>query len=158
MNAELQSDPNIVEPQPPTSPPVQSEIITIGKGLTKAFLFDKRIVIFHLDTVARDIIDAGAKDVLETMKNWPTKHQYLVIYDITSAKIALTPHLRQRLQELAKAYPDLKGRSAVVLPRSVITQVFKLFVIAQNRVGRRKQVFFDRESAIAWLQQVMVDP
>jgi len=152
MNAELQSDPNIVEPQPPTSPPVQSEIITIGKGLTKAFLFDKRIVIFHLDTVARDIIDAGAKDVLET------KHQYLVIYDITSAKIALTPHLRQRLQELAKAYPDLKGRSAVVLPRSVITQVFKLFVIAQNRVGRRKQVFFDRESAIAWLQQVMVDP
>lgn len=157
MQAEPQSNPKILNAQLSASPD-NSETITIGEGLTKTYRFDKQIVVYHLDTVARDVIDSGADDVLETMENWPTGHPFLVIYDIVSTKIALTPHLRHRLQGLSRAFPDLEGRAAVVLPRSVITQVFKLFVIAQNRVGgRRKQVFFTRDAGIEWLKQVIVD-
>lgn len=155
---QVKSQPTSTTPKPiMTIPAPEISVTTIGEGLTKEFLFDKRIVIYHLDTVSREILDAGADDVLDTMKNWREGHPYLVIYDITSAKIALTPHLRHRLQELSKAYPDLKGRSAVVLPRSVVTQVFRLFVRSQNRIGRSKQVFFNRESAIDWLKEKLSD-
>ena len=157
MQVKSQPTSTTATPIMPMTSSQETSIITIGEGLTKEFLFGERIVIYHLDTVAREILDAGADDVLDTMKNWQTNQPFLVLYDITSTKIALTPHLRHRLQELSNAFPDLKGRAAVVLPQSIITQVFRLFVRSQNRIGRSKQVFFSRESAIDWLKEKLSD-
>jgi hypothetical protein len=125
----------------------------IHDGVTMEWLADGRVVCFTIKSLARPAIDAWLDKSYQVTLAWPQDIPYLAVQDATA--IALTPYIRERsAQTVAKTPRHLHGRSCVVLPKSMLTQVMRLFVMTQlsrqhHRIARGVQL--DRQEALNWV-------
>ncbi len=131
------------------------QIEQIYPGVTRMWVHKGQIVCYSLTTVARPAVDAWMQATHDLVHAWPREQIYLSVHDISEA--TLTPYIRNRTSTINKLMPkDLKGRSAVIVPRTFINQMIRLFVA--NELGRQntsvqRDVFFRFEEAIEWLVQ-----
>ena len=129
------------------------QIEQICPGVTRMWLHKGQIVCYSVTTVARPAVDAWMQATHDLIHAWPREQIYLSVHDISEA--TLTPYIRNRTSITNKLMPkDLKGRSAVIVPRTFINQMIRLFVA--NELGRQnksiqRDVFFRFEEAIEWL-------
>lgn len=122
----------------------------VHQGLTTEWLYEHTILCFELKEVSRAAIDAWFEAVKSHLEAWPSGKPYAVIHDFSA--IDSTFYLRQRSTELSNfASEALRGRSVIVVKNSLSVQLAQLFarIHAQWKVAR--EVFTDREDAIAWL-------
>jgi hypothetical protein len=146
------------KPEPISGNPVSegaSPIEQIVPGMTRQWLLDRQIVIFTMMSPSRDVVDAWISTVKATMENWPGNRPYLALHDMTSNKVSLTPYARKRAEELLPISAKVPGYAAIVLPRSFIAQVIRLFLRSQKQQGVNNAVFFSQAEALVWLKSKM---
>ena len=148
MTDKLETTASISSEQP-------SPVEEIAPGLTREWMFDHQIVVFKISTIARPVVDAWIDLVKLTMENWPGNLPYLAIHDMTSDKVSLTPYARSRAEELIPLSAKAPGYAAIVLPRSFVAQVIRLFMRTQRRQGNQNALFFTMPEALAWLTPKM---
>ena len=128
---------------------------SIAQGVTLQWLENGRVVCFTVNTVARPAIDAWLNRSEQIVKGWPAQIPYLAIQDISGS--TLTPYTRERSAKTVALTPDyLRGRSAVVMPRTVVNQAISLFVtvnLARKKPNIQRHVFVAKDEAIRWLLQ-----
>jgi len=125
----------------------------LAKGITLQWLENGRIVFFDVNTVDRAAIDIWLGCSLALVKSWPAEVPYLAIQSVVGS--ALTPYTRERSAQTVALTPKyLRGRSAVVMPRTIFNQAIQLFVtinLARENTNIQRKVFLDRAEAVRWL-------
>ncbi|PJF20882.1 MAG: hypothetical protein CUN56_13940, partial [Phototrophicales bacterium] len=97
-------------------------------------------------------VNAWAQHIKDLITGWEdTNKPYLVLYDFTDPKVSFTPYVREKSAELTTLRPEVTGRIAVVLSRGAINFLVMLFAQLRPRAARQIKIFFDKESALAWL-------
>lgn len=125
----------------------------IAPGVSRCWLDEGKIVWFTLESIDRKVIDAWVSAVEEVFKDWPTDLPFLTVQDFSRCEgLALTSYIRKKGEYLASLRPELSGRNALVLRRSVVAQAVKLLLIQMNDKRRERRMFFSAQEAIEWLQ------
>jgi hypothetical protein len=129
------------------------EVEQIHPNVTRSWLENGRIVCFTLTSVARPAVDAWLNASEDTVQSWPIEVPYRSIHDLREADV--TPYIRQQSAAAVSRMPtQLKGRSAVVVPRTFTNQLIRLIVtIDLVRINRniQRNVFFTQQDAINWV-------
>lgn len=126
----------------------------IAPRVTLQWLDNKQLVVYMVQSLTREATDAWVENALELFRQWPANKRILIVYDFTlCGGVALTPYIRKRAEELAIIRPEISGRVAVILPRSVGTQAARLFVLAKLKKSRVRRIFFTREEGLAWVRR-----
>jgi hypothetical protein len=131
-----------------------SEIEEITPRVTREWLDNRQLVVYTIQSLTREATDAWVEAALELFRQWPANKPILIVYDFAqSGGVALTPYIRKRAEELSVIRPDVRGRVAVILPRSVGTQAARIFILAKLKKSRLRRIFFTREEGLAWVRQ-----
>ena len=132
----------------------------IYPGITRFWLAKGQIVCYTVTTIARPAIDAWTEATMELAMAWPKDHIYLSIHDFSEA--TLTPYVRKRAEEANSKMPKtLYGRSAVIMPRTFMNHMIRLFVtveLSRKNLRIERDVFFRLEEATEWLKKALEEP
>ncbi|MEP7288023.1 MAG: hypothetical protein ABI947_19900 [Chloroflexota bacterium] len=120
--------------------------------MTHQRLLNRQIVVSKITSVSRDVVDAWINTVKATMENWPEERPYLAIHDLTSDRVSLTPYARTRAEELIPLGAKVPGYAGIVLPKSFVAQLIRLFMRTQRKQGVHNEIFFSMEEATNWLK------
>ncbi|MBI5930929.1 MAG: hypothetical protein HY862_16585 [Chloroflexi bacterium] len=130
----------------------QSEYV--APGVARRWLDGGLIVWFSIESVDRNVIDAWGRGAEEAIMNWPADRPFLTVQDFSNCDgLALTPYIRKKGEYLANLRPELPGRNAVILRRSVAAQAVKMFLMAMKDKRRERRLFFSTPDGIEWLRQ-----
>lgn len=103
----------------------------------------------------RETMDTWAAGVIESIQAWPKGQTMLLMHDATHA--TFSAYLRRKIDEVDRATPtDIHGRTAVVVTRTAVGRFLSLSAQTTARFFRKRielKVFFDRESALSWLEE-----
>lgn len=138
--------------------PTPSEITEpLGHGVTRRWLYSRRIVIYMLDEATRAAVDTWAQHVVADSQAWERSRPFLALHHLEN--LGMTPYSTRKAEEVARSMPrDLHGRYASVIGKGVIGQTIKIF--GTTRLRRllpqlESQFFFEEAPAVAWLRQGM---
>lgn len=123
----------------------------IAEGVFVETTLDDDIQIIKLKSVARSSIDAWSKHITDLLLGWQAEKPYLMMYDFTDPKVSFTAYIRQKSSEMHALRPDVTGKIGVVMLRNTGNYLVMLFAQLRPRAARQIKIFFDRESAMAWL-------
>ena len=138
---------------------VETPIEQLAEGLTRHYLYDKQIVVFTVEDIHQHTIDAWAEAVKHEVLNWPAERPFLNIHNFLNVKnMSFTPYIRKKSAELTPLAPDKVGRTALVLPRSLVSQIVHYFLRTQQLRVRPRQVFFKMDDALQWCEALLKDP
>jgi hypothetical protein len=135
-----------------------SSVYDCGQGVTREWLYDKRILVVTRSTTTRESVDVWFNVLKQSHEEWPSDKVYLLLSDF-SAGYAHSPYVTARTKELA-ALPR-KGYmiyTAVVLPKSFTLSLVAMIMNSVQHLRRRDlyvRLFFDRAEALAWLKTCM---
>ncbi len=143
--------PTAAEKTEPEATPYLAE--EIAPGITREWLGDGGVLCYAIRSVSRKSVDAWIADLIEKSNTLFSDRPFLLLQDLADPALSLTPYVRSRVNEHRKACPHLRGRVALILPRMAMAGVIQ-FMIKQNSTALIQQrAFFDRASALAWLQE-----
>lgn len=132
---------------------VDSPTEQLAEGLTRHYLYDRQIVIFTVENIHQHTIDAWADAVKHEVLNWPADFPFLNIHNFLNVKnMSFTPYIRKKSAELTPLAPDKAGRTALVLPRSMVSTIVHYFLRTQQNRIRPRQVFFKMDDALKWCE------
>lgn len=127
----------------------------VAPGLYRAWLEDQRIVLFTVETLTRQTMDQWVAAVWDVIDHWTADTPYLGLHVVRSFPAGFTPYIRQRVRETFSRNNDVPGRTAVVLPRSLVLDLVQLFFRFQKRGTRQWRIFYRYEDALAWLKEAL---
>ncbi|MCB9435930.1 MAG: hypothetical protein H6673_02935 [Anaerolineales bacterium] len=131
-------------------------IQVLGAGITCETLEDGCVTIFTLTDMTRITVDIWVDACDTLMRTAVDTHTPVrIIQDLSHPNVTQTPYSQERGQALQDAYPELQGRIAVILPNNHASHRIRLFFKRQNNRYRQRDVFFTREAALEWLNEVM---
>lgn len=130
------------------------ETIVLGTGITRELACDGRVTIFILSDMTRVTVDIWV-DACDTLMRAAVEASapVYIVQDLSHPNVTQTPYSQERGQALTEAYPELKGRIAVVLPNNHASHRIRLFIKRQNNHYRQREVFFTREAALEWMNE-----
>jgi hypothetical protein len=131
---------------------------TTLSGVTLEWLHDGQIPCFTLADISRATVDDWMRLLAQLMEYWPADLPYAAIIDATPSGGMLTPYARAKVGDLEGINPSLQGRVAVILPRTFVAQLIRLFVRTLRRQKVVTGIFFTREEALDWVKQVVPAP
>ncbi len=138
-----------------SSPSGPSNVEQLSSGVTREWLFDRKIVVYTVLDPRRESVDTWCSAFKTDLMNWPADQPFLLIHDLSSPKATATSYALARAQEMVYIRPEVKGRAGIILPENFVSQVIRVFLNRQERrvavVPRARKVFVNREQAIAWL-------
>ncbi len=132
-----------------------SHLEQLHSAVTREWLYDKQLVIFTIKDISRAAVDAAIQGFYDTMGAWPLDRPYLAINDFSAPRDALTPYVRERVEEVNKFRPELKGHIAIVTRWGVLAQLMQVYVATHPGIHRERRVFFHRDNALKWLIGLM---
>jgi hypothetical protein len=134
-----------------------SAVEALGPNLTLQRIHSEADVIYKLTITGLDrpTIDLYIKTITDLVRSQP---QGQPLVGLTHFKVpqVISKYLRERMKALAKSSSGYENRiiSAVVLPKSTLSQVAVLF-IRQNQKMKNNKIFFNVEDALVWLKQTI---
>lgn len=141
-----------------TSSQANSTVEDLGYGVRREWLHDRRILIMTVNFEGesiRETMDTWAAGVIECIQAWPEGQTMLLMHDATHA--IFSAYLRRKIDEVDRATPaHIHGRTAVVVTRTAVGRFLSLSAQTTARFFRKRielKVFFDRESALSWLEE-----
>lgn len=100
------------------------------------YLHAERVVVFRLDGNKREMLDAYANAMIESVTAWNQDDPvHLSLHDVRNCGVS--PYTRARLEDIIRARPDLKSYYAVLLPAGLLGNVIKGF--AEGTIRRMDQ-------------------
>lgn len=127
---------------------------------------NRRIAEFDMSefTLKRPVVD----DFIERVKDYAVDNcpdgLVLTLYNFSAHKMPpFSSYFRQRSQEATNQVPErFYGRSAVLLHQSPLTQLYRLVLRAMTLAKQadhrvERQVFLNRDRAMAWLEELLDD-
>ena len=137
------------------------EELVISEHLKISWMYERRVVLYTVTSIKRDVIDLWAEKVHEVMLAWEPNTVYYNIHDYSRVNsFVTTPHLRQKSKESALTRLDLSARTAVVIPKSVMSPITRLFINAlphPKNADRIREMFFTVDDGLAWLERQMAE-
>jgi len=136
---------------------VASAVEQIAPHVTLERLCGGRIKVLTVTSIDFETIDIWAETVNDLVRELAPGEPYLAVHDVSAPHLSLTPYIRRKAQEIFSAHPNAYGRIAVVVQRGVAGVMMQLFVNHLLRVvtGRPLRVFFNREDALVWLEELL---
>ena len=125
----------------------------ISDSVTLEWVSDGRIPVFTIADVTRPTIDTWLRSLADILRLWPTDRELAILHDISIPGAFLTPYARERVRELDTVNPTLKGHVALILPKTFVAQMVKIFLRTTQRNKVMTQIFYDRATGLAWLEQ-----
>lgn len=126
-----------------------------SSSVTLEWLDDGAIPVLTIRDVARGTIDIWFKLLVDIMKAWPADRPFVIMHHIDTQDAFLSPYIRSRVKDLDKVNADLNGRVALVLPRTFVAQIARIFLRTARRTGVMTEIFFKREEGLAWLEKLL---
>lgn len=128
----------------------------LADGVTFQWQHDGKIAIFTLTEVARESIDIWVEALRQIVKARSPKEPFLVAHDVSA--IALTPYIRQQMEEVIAIADPLPGRYVIIVSKDVLSQSMRLFIMTnlQKPSSRKGDMFTNREKALMWLEEAVV--
>ncbi len=130
----------------------------VAPGFSFKWLYDRRLLYVIGDSSSRADIDAWYQFMASVIKDWPEDRIYLAVQDLSSPKFTLTPYARARASDTYKVRPALKGRVALILPKTFVGQLIRLFIHGERRNHFETRFFVTQSDALAWLAQDLPAP
>ena len=136
----------------------------LSENVTVKWHHDGKIAEYDMSkfTLKHAVIDnffANFQEFIVT--NFPDG-RVLSIHDFTSHRLPpFSSYFKQRSREVSDAFPGhFFGRSAVLLRSTPLTHVYRLAVRSMNNAQARqhkieREVFTDRQKAMAWLEELL---
>jgi hypothetical protein len=121
-------------------------------GLTRQWLLDEQIIVFKATAATRHVTDIWIDSVKDVMLKWPKNRPYLVIHDFRHQNIAFTPYARSRAEELIRVPISVPGYAAIIIPKSFVGQIIKLFMRTQKSFGIENRLYFNYDEGLSWLK------
>ncbi|MCS7072160.1 MAG: hypothetical protein NZM00_11685 [Anaerolinea sp.] len=120
-------------------------------GYTKEWLANGRIIACRFQQTDRATADAWFEDMRELFLSWNENRPLHLLLDLTKPG-TISAQALTRGRQLSHVRPDLPGRTAILVGRSLATQVMKMIVRAGLGGEVRQRMLFGSEPvAIAWL-------
>lgn len=141
------------------SPTSSSAVQKLSEHVATKYVYDGKIIIYEVTDVRRESVDVWAKVAHDTLVNWSPDYPYLNLQDFSGVdNFAMTPYVRLRAEELMEPRPELLGRTAIVLKKSLGSRIVSMFIRAKKvKKARQRRLFFTQEDALAWLEE-WLDP
>lgn len=135
-------------------------LIHLSPTVTRETLCNEQIVIFTLSDMTRKTVDVWAEACIELMQTCHTEGRpILVLQDFSRQGVVNTPYSAERGKAIADMYPDLKGRTAFLLPPNTDGLRIKLYMKRTvNQHTRQRDAFDTREEALGWLREWLTTP
>jgi len=116
---------------------------------------DLSVVIFEILDSNRSSVDVYIDSNLETLRNWDKTKPLYLIQDISNKAVALTPYLKERLNEIMAYIKDnqMQVRTALVIPNDFNGRVAQMFgrLFTANGHYMKQSYFTDIASARNWI-------
>jgi hypothetical protein len=125
----------------------------IAPGFKVKRLFDRRILYVIAETSHRAVVDSWTEFMSSVITNWPDDRTYLAVQDLSSPKFSITPYVRARASETYEVRPALKGRVALILPKTFVGQMIQMFIRGEKRNHFETRYFGSSQEALLWLAQ-----
>lgn len=127
----------------------------LAPHITREDLCNGQIVIFTLTDMTRATVDVWIDACREVMTLCHDEGRpMLILQDLSRQGVVNTPYSTERGKELSDLYPDLRGRTAFLLPPNQEGLRIKLFMRrTMNQQTRQRSAFDTREDALEWLMQ-----
>lgn len=148
--------------------PCETEVIF--PGLVREWFFDRKIVVYRLTAVSRNVLRDWSELVLETIENWPEDDPYLAVHDLVAPGVSLQyavsvsfetsnvgvlPDYRRRAYELLEAREITGNRVALSFNLALSGRATKTLADTQRFSGLNSVIeyraFYDQMHALAWL-------
>jgi hypothetical protein len=102
-------------------------------------------------TSSRLAIDAWAASILAEFRSLPGGTSWYHLNDFSQTDMHPSPYFVSRVREITRTRADLKGHSAIVIPKNLFTQM--MLNLAQQVRTRHISVklYFKRADALQWL-------
>lgn len=131
----------------------------LASRLSLELAHDGKVLIFTFaqktrddQTTSRVIIDTWADYIKAQFRELPFGASWYHLNDFSQTDMNPSPYFIARAREITRQRPDLKGHSAIVIPRNIFTQTM---VNLARRVRPRHitlRLYFNRDEAQQWLE------
>ena len=129
----------------------------LSPHLERAYLHNKRMVVYKFSSAAHPVIDHWFEDFLAHLQNASPDKPFLMLCDVSHANLVLNPYVRTRTVEMTQQRPEIPGRIAAVVGKSISGHLLKGFfrLLNSSRNQRQREVFFTVEEAVRWLEEAL---
>ena len=126
----------------------------LGNGIHRQMLLNGGVVAFNITSVSHEAIDTWIKAQCSLLEAWPEDRPVCILGDQSSME-HLTPYMKSRFSDIARAARGKSGRVAVVVGKGFFTQLATMFFKTTGTGGMHLRFFVEREQAMAWLQEII---
>lgn len=133
----------------------ENEIEVINPYVSRKALADGKIGIYTVTDPARENIDAWINTMLRYIEAAPPNHRFYTLYDVAYPKMAFTPYIRRRFEEMSRRSGQTTGCTAVVIQRTILAAIARPFIereMTRRHPTQRIRVFFTIQEGLAWLE------
>lgn len=125
----------------------------LSSGLWRQHFCDGQIVAFKIWDAHRATIDVWIEACLQAMYACARDgHRMRILQDLSARQFAQTPYSKTRGTELTEAFPELLGRTALLIRKGPDAQRIRLFILRDADPNtRQRQAFVEPEEALQWL-------
>lgn len=119
----------------------------------KIEVLEHNITAYRLSSLSREAIDYWATAMKKSLAEQPPETPLLVLYDLSAARMAITPYLRARTVEVSETLPHIRVRTAVLVNDQLLARIIQGLLFLIKSQNRERRIFFDEPSALAWLKE-----
>ena len=122
----------------------------IASDVTLNWLHKHQIALFTVRTVSRNQLEGWFRAAKSIMDEWPQDRPLVMIHDDNYPGSSFTPAIRDYSIQLDKYRPDIVVHTAVVVPKTLMTQIVAVFMRTLRKSNRETRLFSTLEDAIDW--------
>ena len=127
-----------------------------GRGVVRGWLYDNAVVIHkaYIDP-AGAAVEGWFEMSLDTYADWsPTKDFRAIEYFPNLSRLLFANEVQEKAKMLAKSFPHMCGKTAIVVPKKFVTLSFRRFVnktLKRIQPNLEREVFHHYHDAAEWL-------
>ncbi len=134
-----------------------SFIEQFGRGVTREWIDEGYLVVHKVVLDEKgEALDAWENMVRDTLDLWPPNTEYRGLdYFPNLSPLRFSSDVQDRFISLAFAAGNVRGRAAVVLPRTFVTMATRIFfntTLKHYQPYIQRRIFVKTSSALVWLQ------
>jgi len=134
-----------------------TEIENLDNDITMEWNISQTQVTFTMSASHRNAVDSYIDANLDILKKWDHAKILYTIQDISSPDVALTPYLKERLNEITDYIKSnqIQVRTGVVLSNNLTGQLMQIFgrIFTINAKYLKQVYFTDIKSAQDWIDR-----
>lgn len=149
---------------------LRSRVDDIYPGLTCEWLYNNRVVVYHISQVTNGVIENWSRTVLRLLEHWPKHTTYLAVHDVSAPGVSLqyaslvgydlmnigiTLKGRELAEDYFNHHPGFHARVAISFNLSVSGQVSHVIMdrLRAKHPAIQYKTYFNRETSLNWLRE-----